>query len=85
MVGRILGLLPCLAGILAAPELQSNKSGHRAVGELLPGALHGHTRPPKCRQWCCTPVAQQPLEAGSAVLLFGVLARSTDTQHTAGC
>ncbi len=46
MVGRILGLLPCLAGIPAALELQSIESVYGAVAELLPGALHNHTRPP---------------------------------------
>ena len=34
MVGRILGLLPCLAGIPAALELQSHKSGKGAAAEF---------------------------------------------------
>lgn len=46
MVGRILGLLPCLARIPAALELQSIESVYGAVAELLPGALHNYTRPP---------------------------------------
>ena len=46
VVGRILGLIPSLAGIPAALELQSNKSGYGAAAELLPGALHGCTRQP---------------------------------------
>ena len=79
MVGRILGLLPCLARIPAALELQSIESVYGAVAELLPGALHKLYKASQCWQYCCTPASQQPLEANSGKWLFCVLARKLTT------